>query len=80
MDQEYEKPRPVVSGTGNTSGERDTQIVVRIPRFIPVHIRALGIEVTDIHEVAVRRATRFARHRPWLRQFANASKEDSGSD
>ena len=75
MDKGYEKPRPAVSGTGNTSGERDTEIVVRIPRFIPVHIRALGIEVADIHEVAVRIATRFARHRPWLRQFANASKK-----
>jgi hypothetical protein len=64
-----------LSGVGNTSGKRDAEIVVAIVGVVPVHIRTRVIEVADIHEVAVRLATRFARHRPWLRQFANTSNK-----
>lgn len=76
MDQIYEKSNATqMSGVGNTSGERDTEIVVAIVGPIVVDVRALGIEVADIHEVAVRLTTRFVRNRPWLRQFANASEK-----
>ena len=67
MDQVYEKSNTThLSGVGNTSGERDAEIVVAIVGVVPVHIRTSVVEVADIHEVAVRVATRFVRHRPWL--------------
>lgn len=68
MDQVYEKSNTThLRGVGNTSGERDAEIVVAIVGVVPVHIRTRVVEVADIHEVAVRVTTRFVRHRLWLR-------------
>jgi hypothetical protein len=36
-----------------TSGEGNAQIVILIVRLIAIHVRAIGIKVTDIHQVAI---------------------------
>ena len=44
-----------------TSDGHDTKLVVRIPRLVPVHVRTLGVRITEIDELAVRgTVTRFA--------------------
>lgn len=40
----------------HSSGEEHAQIVVRVVGLPPIHVRALRISVTDIDEVAIRRA------------------------
>lgn len=44
------------------SGKRGTKIVVGIPRPVPVHVGAIGIEVAMVHEVAVSRPRFAYRH------------------
>jgi len=38
----------------NTSGKRDAEIAIPIVGIPPVAVHALRIEITDVHEVAVR--------------------------
>lgn len=59
MDQTGQKLGPAfISGAGNTSGERDAEIVIAIVGMIVVDISTLAVEVTDIHQVAIRIVTR----------------------
>ena len=38
---------------GKTSGEDDAYIAVHVARLPPVDVRTIGIEVADVHQVAV---------------------------
>lgn len=40
----------------HTSGEGNAQIVIAIVRRVPVHVRAIAIQVTNIDEVPIRGA------------------------
>ncbi len=42
----------------NTSGERNADVRVRVVRMVAVHVRTVGIEVADVHELAVQIAPR----------------------